>query len=114
MRLKGDNALMSSAPESRDQQNLSLILQKIEVSKVYKPRFGQAREIALDEFRMLYRNDPFYSWFGLNNLFVYAAHKAAGDDFPLPPNRPRDRVATNRVRALFTSVRSEADRVGPP
>ena len=78
MRLKGDNALMSSAPESRDQQYLSLILQKIEVSKVYKPRFGQAREIALDEFRMLYGNDPFYSWFGLNNLFVYAAHKAAG------------------------------------
>jgi hypothetical protein len=54
MRLKGDNALMSSAPESRDQQYLSLILQKREVSKVYKPRFGQAREISLDEFRMLY------------------------------------------------------------
>jgi hypothetical protein len=38
MRLKEDNALMSSAPEPRDQQYLSLILQKREVSKVSKER----------------------------------------------------------------------------
>jgi hypothetical protein len=78
MKLKGGNALMSRAPEARDQQDLSRILQKREVSKVYKPRFGQGREISLDEFRMLYRNDPFSSWFGRNTPLVYAAHKAAG------------------------------------
>jgi hypothetical protein len=42
--------------------------------------FGQGRRggLALPEFQKLYRSDPFYSWFGLDNPLMYAAHKAAG------------------------------------
>jgi hypothetical protein len=32
----------------------------------------------LEQFQQLYRGDPFYSWFGLDNPMMYAAHKAAG------------------------------------
>lgn len=32
----------------------------------------------MGEFQDLYRNDPFYEWFGLANPLMYAAHKAAG------------------------------------
>ncbi len=32
----------------------------------------------LEEFKRLYQADPFYTWFGLDSPFVYAAHKAAG------------------------------------
>jgi len=32
----------------------------------------------LSDFQRLYQSDPFYSWFGLDNPLMYAAHKAAG------------------------------------
>ena len=32
----------------------------------------------LEQFRDLYQGDAFYSWFGLDNPLMYAAHKAAG------------------------------------
>jgi len=34
--------------------------------------------VGLAEFQRLYRTDPFYHWFGLDNPLMYAAHKAAG------------------------------------
>ena len=34
--------------------------------------------LSLDQFQALYRADPFYNWFGLDNPLMYAAHKAAG------------------------------------
>jgi hypothetical protein len=46
----------------------------------YKPKFGKGGEVgcSLKDFQKIYRDDPFYSWFGLDNPLVYAAHKAAG------------------------------------
>ena len=32
----------------------------------------------MDEFRLLYQQDPFYHWFGLDSELIYVAHKAAG------------------------------------
>ena len=34
--------------------------------------------MSLADFQKIYRSDPFYSWFGLDNPMMYAAHKAAG------------------------------------
>lgn len=34
--------------------------------------------MTLGQFRTLYQSDAFYSWFGLDNPLMYAAHKAAG------------------------------------
>jgi len=64
-----------------DARYLDLILNPIRVCARYKPKFGQRAGLAglaLDEFQTLYRGDPFYSWFGLDNELMYAAHKAAG------------------------------------
>jgi hypothetical protein len=48
---------------------------------MYKPKFGQGAMgdgLTLAQFQTLYQGDPFYSWFGLDNPLMYAAHKAAG------------------------------------
>lgn len=71
-------ANMSKDDKSRNQKYLDLIIKKIEVCKAYKPKFGQGKEISFEEFQSLYGSDPFYSWFGLDNPLMYAAHKAAG------------------------------------
>jgi hypothetical protein len=34
--------------------------------------------LSLQAFQKMYRDDPFYSWLGLDNPLMYAAHKAAG------------------------------------
>lgn len=39
---------------------------------------GQGGGVDLEGFRALYGADPFYSWFGLDDPLMYAAHKAAG------------------------------------
>lgn len=61
-----------------DEKYLEIILQRIEICKAYKPKFGQGKSVSLEEFEVIYRNDAFYSWFGLNDPLIYAAHKAAG------------------------------------
>lgn len=63
-----------------DARYLTTILTPIRVSARYKPKFGQGigAGYSLDQFRVLYQADPFYSWFGLDNPLMYAAHKAAG------------------------------------
>jgi hypothetical protein len=65
---------------AKDKKYLALIVQAISVCGDYRPKFGQGRGAGLDleEFRRLYRQDPFYSWFGLDSPLMYAAHKAAG------------------------------------
>ncbi|HBL28146.1 MAG TPA: hypothetical protein DD490_15035 [Acidobacteria bacterium] len=65
---------------SDDAKYLPLILEPLRMCANYKPRFGQGRAagLTLEQFRDLYRNDAFYSWFGLDNPLLYAAHKAAG------------------------------------
>ncbi len=46
----------------------------------YRPKFGHSTSegFTLEEFLILYQNDPFYNWIGLDSPFLYAAHKAAG------------------------------------
>ena len=63
-----------------DKEYLELILEPIRVCASYKPKFGQGRGEGYDlkAYQALYQSDPFYSWFGLDNPLLYAAHKAAG------------------------------------
>lgn len=67
-------------PIKSDAHYLETILTPIRVSAKYKPKFGQGvgPGYSLEQFRRLYEADPFYSWFGLDNPLMYAAHKAAG------------------------------------
>ena len=66
--------------QSRDALYLKTIIEAIRVCASYKPKFGQGHRsgIALPEFQSLYQADAFYTWFGLDNPLMYAAHKAAG------------------------------------
>lgn len=59
---------------------LKTIVDCVRVCAKYKPKFGQGRGdgLSLQQFRDLYQGAPFYSWFGLDNPMMYAAHKAAG------------------------------------
>lgn len=63
-----------------DARYLEIILNSVRVCADYKPKFGQGRGsgLTLSQFQDLYQGDPFYSWFGLDNPMMYAAHKAAG------------------------------------
>jgi hypothetical protein len=64
-----------------DKEYLQIVLDPIKVCAKYKPKFGQGAKgegLTLTQFQTLYRDDPFYSWFGLDNPLMYAAHKAAG------------------------------------
>ena len=66
---------------SRDAEYLRIVLGAIRVCADYKPKFGQGARtggLTLAQFRELYQEDAFYSWFGLDNPMMYAAHKAAG------------------------------------
>lgn len=67
--------------KKKDALYLDLVLDPIRVCAKYKPKFGQGSKgdgLTLDQFQTLYQSDPFYSWFGLDNPMMYAAHKAAG------------------------------------
>lgn len=64
-----------------DAAYLDIVLNPIRVCARYKPKFGQGAAgdgLTLAQFRSLYQSDAFYSWFGLDNPLMYAAHKAAG------------------------------------
>jgi hypothetical protein len=66
-----------------DADYLKIVLDPIRICAHYKPKFGQGAKasvvgLSLAEFQTLYRGDPFYNWFGLDNPLMYAAHKAAG------------------------------------
>ena len=68
-------------PNANDERYLQIVLDPIRVSAQYKPKFGQGNKgggLSLEKFPTLYQGDPFYSWFGLDNPLMYAAHKAAG------------------------------------
>jgi hypothetical protein len=62
----------------QDEKYLKLIVDKINICRAYKPKFGQGYTISFEEFQSLYGSDIFYSWFGLDHPLMYAAHKAAG------------------------------------
>ena len=66
---------------AKDEEYLQIVLDAIRVCSHYKPKFGQRPKgggLTLEQFRELYQGDAFYSWFGLDNPMMYAAHKAAG------------------------------------
>ena len=69
-----------SSRSTFEDKYLAILLKRIRVCKRYKPKFGQGQKsgISLSEFKKLYGADAFYSWFGLDNPLMYAAHKAAG------------------------------------
>lgn len=66
--------------KAQDDRYFQLIAKALQVCAKYKPMFGQGRKggLTLEQFRRLYRADPFYSWIGLDSPLMYAAHKAAG------------------------------------
>lgn len=56
-----------------------LLLSPLRTCKNYKPKFGSNdNEMSLETFHTLFKADPLYSWIGLDDPLVYAAHKAAG------------------------------------
>ena len=63
-----------------DSRYLDVVVDPIRTSARYRPKFGQGVKAGFDleQFQALYRSDQFYSWFGLDNPMMYAAHKAAG------------------------------------
>ncbi len=69
---------MNAEQLAMDEKYAAIILNRIRVSQEYRPAFGQGRKISFQEFQHLYGSDPFYSWFGLNDPLIYAAHSAAG------------------------------------
>jgi hypothetical protein len=71
---------MSKSNQTKDQIYLDTILKPIRVCANYRPRLGLGNKVGLDlsGFQKLYLDDPFYTWFGLDNPLMYSAHKAAG------------------------------------
>ncbi len=69
-----------SPVQPQDVRYLELICGALRVCLNYKPACGRGRigGVTLEEFQRIYRDDEFYSWFGLDSPLVYAAHKAAG------------------------------------
>jgi len=67
-------------PDERESLYVNILVTPIRICATYKPRLGHGpgAGLSLDDFRTLYGGDPFYSWFGLDNPLMYAAHKAAG------------------------------------
>ena len=79
MEQERDSTAMTDV-QARDAGYVDIILERVQVSASYKPKFGQGGRVGLTlrEFRGLYSADPFYAWFGLDDAMLYAAHKAAG------------------------------------
>ncbi len=66
--------------DDQDQQYLACVVNAIRVCADYRPKLGHSanKGYSLAEFQKMYRADPFYSWVGLDNPLMYAAHRAAG------------------------------------
>lgn len=63
-----------------DKEYTEILVDAIRVCAFYKPKLGHGGKqgYSFEDFQQIYRNDPFYSWMGLDNPLMYAAHKAAG------------------------------------
>jgi hypothetical protein len=66
--------------KNRDNKYFDIVVEPIRVCASYKPKMGRGGKegLSLKNFQQIYKEDPFYSWFGLDNPLMYAAHKAAG------------------------------------
>jgi hypothetical protein len=69
---------MSELSDLNEEKYYSILARRIEVCKLYKPKFGQGKATTLEDFQTLYHSDLFYAWLGLDNPLIYAAHKTAG------------------------------------
>ena len=60
-----------------DAKYLEVILDPIRVCAKYKPKFGQGAGagLTLEQFQGLYQQDPFYSWFGLDNPLIFERNR---------------------------------------
>ena len=69
-----------NSQQNKDEEYLAFVLDAIRVCANYRPKLGHGAKAgySLEEFQKTYRSDPFYSWIGLDNPLMYAAHKAAG------------------------------------
>ncbi len=66
---------------NKDEQYLETFLLPLRKCKSYRPKFGRGgpkKGVSVDEFKLLYGSDPFYSWVGLDSALMYATHRAAG------------------------------------
>lgn len=76
---KRNPILLTAIPSNRqDKKYLSIVLSPLAICNRYHPKFGHGTGLTLTEFRTMYQQDPFYSWFGLDSPLLYAAHKAGG------------------------------------
>jgi hypothetical protein len=66
--------------EPLDSKYREIFLEPIRKCFEYRPAFGQGSSsgLSLSDFEELYGQDSFYSWLGLDQPMVYAAHKAEG------------------------------------
>ncbi len=66
--------------EEQDAQYMACLVNAIRVCADYRPKLGHGgkKGYSLADFQKIYGADPFYSWVGLDNPLMYAAHKAAG------------------------------------
>jgi hypothetical protein len=66
--------------KSDDERYLQILLRPIKVCAKYRPKLGHSNKegYTLEDFQNIYGSDPFYSWMGLDDPLMYAAHKAAG------------------------------------
>jgi hypothetical protein len=69
---------LNQPPPMTDQKYLEIVTKPVAVCASYLPKLGQGKPVNLKQFQELYRQDEFYSWFGLDSPLMYAAHKAAG------------------------------------
>ncbi len=67
-------------PPEAEQRYLNLLLDPVDACAQYKPKFGTDEDegVSLEQFKIMYGEDPFYHWVGLDSDLMYAAHKAAG------------------------------------
>lgn len=64
--------------KKRDEKYLGILQNRLDACKNYLPKFGTGNSVSIEEFKRMHSEDPLYSWFGLDNPLIYAAHKAAG------------------------------------
>lgn len=66
--------------DSKDDKYREILISPLRQCATYTPKFGHKNDegVTLSEFQVLYGEDAFYKWLGLDNPLIYSAHKAAG------------------------------------
>jgi hypothetical protein len=66
--------------KKNDSAYLSILLNPLGECAHHRPAFGgnDPKGVDIEQFRIMYGNDPLYHWIGLDSDLMYAAHKAAG------------------------------------